>query len=276
MILECLALEAACLNEAWDWVYENWNWGIVIAIISLRFTAKALKKTDRANLLSENSLRITKSSLELTEEATNIAKESLNAAKKSIETSIEIYNKQKNDNDRQKKADRNNNVMGILDVAGKEAFLVLQYLLFIIELQDLANKAVSIDSKLSQEAEWNSVYFKLPNGGVVKTGQIPYVPKYFSHEVLINSAVSSPELFSMLLNLNGQILVVEKNMIFLMRQIKNSEIDELKDYLNYYIPRDGENLFIQSMLNDVLRFEQQMKDYSGFVEVKSKIILSLF
>ncbi|WP_272665960.1 hypothetical protein [Providencia sp. PROV174] len=276
MILECLALEAACLNEAWDWVYENWNWGIVIAIISLRFTAKALKKTDRANLLSENSLRITKSSLELTEEATNIAKESLNAAKKSIETSIEIYNKQKNDNDRQKKADRNNNVMGILDVAGKEAFLVLQYLLFIIELQDLANKAVSIDSKLSQEAEWNSVYFKLPNGGVVKTGQIPYVPKYFSHEVLINSAVSSPELFSMLLNLNGQILVVEKNMIFLMRQIKNSEIDELKDYLNYYIPRDGENLFIQSMLNDVLRFEQQMKDYSGFVEVKRKIILSLF
>lgn len=276
MILECLALEAACLNEAWDWVYENWNWGIVIAIISLRFTAKALKKTDRANLLSENSLRITKSSLELTEEATNIAKESLNAAKKSIETSIEIYNKQKNDNDRQKKADRNNNVMGILDVAGKEAFLVLQYLLFIIELQDLANKAVSIDSKLSQEAEWNSVYFKLPNGGVVKTDQIPYVPKYFSHEVLINSAVSSPELFSMLLNLNGQILVVEKNMIFLMKQIKNSEIDELKDYLNYYIPRDGENLFIQSMLNDVLRFEQQMKDYSGFVEVKSKIILSLF
>ncbi|ARX34530.1 TPA: hypothetical protein O4G03_001586 [Proteus mirabilis] len=202
--------------------------------------------------------------------------QSTKAAKRAIDTSIEIYNKQKVDNDKQKEDERLNAILGISDVAGKEAFLVLQYILFIIELQELAEKAETINFEFSEATEWNSIYFNLPDGGIVKTGQVPNIPKYFSHEVLINSAICSPDLFSMLLNLNGQILVVEKTISFLMKYIKNDSINALRDYLNNYIPRDGKNMFIRSMLKDTVCFEKQMKDYNGYLEVKSKIKSALF
>ncbi|MBI6216170.1 hypothetical protein ACNARK_11935 [Proteus sp. DFP240708] len=202
--------------------------------------------------------------------------QSTKAAKRAIDTSIEIYNKQKVDNDKQKEDERLNAILGISDVAGKEAFLVLQYILFIIELQELAEKAETINFESSEATEWNSICFNLPDGGIVKTGQVPNIPKYFSHEVLINSAICSPDLFSMLLNLNGQILVVEKTISFLMKYIKNDSINALRDYLNNYIPRDGKNMFIRSMLKDTVCFEKQMKDYNGYLEVKSKIKSALF
>lgn len=89
-MLECLALEDACVQTVWNWVHENWSWGFFIAVFSLFFTARALKKTEKSNKLAEMSLALTKRS-------TDIAEESLEAAKKSIDTSIEIYNKQKRD-----------------------------------------------------------------------------------------------------------------------------------------------------------------------------------
>ncbi|USR63663.1 hypothetical protein NFC79_13065 [Providencia stuartii] len=89
-MLECLALEDSCINDTWNWIYANWSWGFFIAVLSLWFTAKALKKTDKANNLAEVSL-------ELTRESTRIAEESLQAAKESIDTSIELYEKQKKD-----------------------------------------------------------------------------------------------------------------------------------------------------------------------------------
>lgn len=242
------------------------DWGLTVAVLSMVFTT----------FIGGITIRYTKRSLDYTKKNTQIAKESLDSAKKSIDTSIEIYNKQKVDNDKQKENERLNTIMGIFDVAGKEAFLVLQYILFIIELQELAEKAETINFEFSEATEWNSIYFSLPDGDILKTGQIPNIPKYFSHEVLIDSAICSPDLFSMLLNLNGQILVVEKNILFLMKYIKNDNINALRDYLNHYIPRDGKNMFIQSMLKDTVCFEKQMKDYNGYLEVKRKIISALF
>lgn len=275
-MLDCLALKDSCIYGAWDWVYENWSWGFFIAVFSLLFTAKALKKTDKSNKLAGYSLELTRKSTSIADASLIVAEESLKAAKKSIDTSIDIYNKQKKDSDTQKKADRLNTIKGILDVAGKEAFMVLQYLIFLIELQDLTRKAKSINLEYSERGEWNCVYFNMENNEILKTGQIPYIPKYFSHEVLIASAVSCPNLFSMLLNLNGQMSVVEKNITMLMRDIKNGDIDALGHYLNYYIPRDGKNLFIQSMLDETLCFEEQMKDYNGYLEVKNKIMRTFF
>ncbi|MEQ5110210.1 hypothetical protein [Providencia vermicola] len=62
-MLECLALEDSCIYGARDWIYENWSWGLFIAVLSLWFTSKALKKTDKANKLAEISLSITRESL---------------------------------------------------------------------------------------------------------------------------------------------------------------------------------------------------------------------
>lgn len=92
-MLECLALENNCIKDAWNWTYENWSWGFFIAVLSLWFTAKAIKKTDKANKLAEVSLGLTRTS-------TKIAEESLQAAKQSIDTSVELYEKQKNDDEK--------------------------------------------------------------------------------------------------------------------------------------------------------------------------------
>lgn len=89
-MLECSVLDNMCIQTIWNWIYENWSWGFFIAVASLFFTTRALKKTDKSNKLAELSLALTKRS-------TDIAEESLEAAKKSINTSIEIYNKQKRD-----------------------------------------------------------------------------------------------------------------------------------------------------------------------------------
>ncbi|WGL97367.1 hypothetical protein QE177_09040 [Arsenophonus sp. aPb] len=71
---------------------ENVDWGLVVAVLSLIFTA----------IVSFLTIRYTKKSLEYTKKSTDIANKSLHAAQKSIETSIEIYNKQKKDNNLEK------------------------------------------------------------------------------------------------------------------------------------------------------------------------------
>ncbi|MEQ4898799.1 hypothetical protein [Proteus vulgaris] len=78
MMLECLALEDACVQTVWNWIYENWSWGFFIAVVSLFFTTRALKKTDKSNELAEISLSITRKSLEQTEYSINIAESDYN------------------------------------------------------------------------------------------------------------------------------------------------------------------------------------------------------
>ncbi|MDC9776239.1 hypothetical protein PSG01_01080 [Proteus mirabilis] len=89
-MLGCLALEDACVQTVWNWIYENWSWGFFVAVVSLWYAAKSYSKSYKSNKLSE-------SSLDLTARSTALAEESLNAAKQAIDTSIDLYNQQKND-----------------------------------------------------------------------------------------------------------------------------------------------------------------------------------
>lgn len=89
-MLECLALEDVCVQTVWNWIYENWSWGLFVAVVSLWYAAKSYSKSYKSNKLSE-------SSLDLTARSTALAEESLNEAKKSIDTSIDLYNQQKRD-----------------------------------------------------------------------------------------------------------------------------------------------------------------------------------
>lgn len=90
MFIDRLEIDKEKIIIGWDdlcssavWIYDNWSWGFFIAILSLWFTAKALKKTDRANQLAGESL-------ELTKQSTDIADQSLKATQKSIDIALDI------------------------------------------------------------------------------------------------------------------------------------------------------------------------------------------
>lgn len=74
--------------DIFSWI-NRIDWGLTIAFISLIFTA----------FVSFITIRYTKRSLEYTKRSMQIASSSLQATQKSIETSIDIYEKQKKDDD---------------------------------------------------------------------------------------------------------------------------------------------------------------------------------
>lgn len=187
-----------------SWVFDNWSWGLFVAVLSLWFTAGALKKTEESNRLSGESLMLTKRSAD-------IAEKSLRAARRSISTSVRIYEKQKKDNDAQKEVARMNLGTALLDVCGKEAFLMLQYIIFILDIRNLKDLALNVNKEMTEEALWKVIYFNTENNKVVKVSCVPKEMNYFSHDILVKSAEIDINLFGIVSNLNDQIHVINLN-----------------------------------------------------------------
>ncbi|GLX63351.1 hypothetical protein KMU_13920 [Proteus vulgaris] len=270
-MLEYLALEDSCIYSAWNWIYsawnwiyENWSWGLFVAVLSLWFTAGALKKTEESNRLSGESLALTKRS-------TDIAERSLRAAKRSISTSVKIYEKQKKDNDALNQNARISLGKAIIDVCGKEAFLMLQYIIFILDIRNLKGVALSVNKEMTEAALWKVIYFNTTNNEICRVHCVPKDLSYLSHDILVKSAEVDINLFGIISNLNDQIHVINLNVKKIIHYIENNEINALMDYINYYMPLDGKNFFIKGMLDDIFKFDLPMKDYNGYSEVMDKI-----
>lgn len=262
-MLECLALEDSCINDTWNWIYANWSWGFFIAVLSLWFTAKALKKTDKSNNLAEVSL-------ELTRESTRIAKESLQAAKDSIDTSIGLYEKQKNDDEDNRKKQTENLNKAVMVTAGKEAYMLLQLFNFFIDLNKmLSSDIVKIDTELSSELLWKNIYFLTADGIAIPSDRVPEIPKYFSHEILINSAMSSMDAFFNLSNLNAQILAMDTLFNVTLSDFKKNDILNAKDTIKTLVLENKES--IKRIANDIFVFDAYMAPYGGYNKAKDKI-----
>ncbi|MGZ8106389.1 hypothetical protein ACXU9T_13345 [Proteus mirabilis] len=264
MMLECLALEDACVQTMWNWIYKNWSWGFFIAILSLWFTAKALKKTDKSNVLAGKSL-------ELTKRSTDIAEESLQAAKQSIDTSIKLYEKQKKDDEDSREKQNKNLNNAVMVTAGKEAYMLLQLFNFFIDLKELLSMdVVEVDIELSSELLWKNIYFLKADGVAIPSDRVPEIPKYFSHEVLINSAMISMDTFFALSNLNAQILAMDTLFSVLLSDFKKNDIINAKDTIETLVLKNKEST--KRISNDIFVFDRYMMSYGGYSKAKAKII----
>ncbi|QXX83424.1 hypothetical protein J6836_03205 [Providencia sp. R33] len=262
-MLECLALEDSCIGDVWNLIYESWSWGGAIAVISLIFTARALKKTDKANKIASNSL-------ELTKRSTDIASKSLQAAKQSIDTSIELYEKQKKDDEDNRKKQTENLNKAVMVTAGKEAYMLLQLFNFFIDLNKmLSSDIVEIDTELSSELLWKNIYFLKADGTPIPSDRVPEIPKYFSHEVLINSAMSSMDIFFNLSNLNAQILAMDTLFNVTLSDFKKNDILNAKDTIETLVLENKES--IKRIASDIFVFDTYMVPYGGYNKAKDKI-----
>ncbi len=264
-MLECLALEDACVQTVWNWIYENWSWGFFIAVVSLFFTARALKKTDKSNKLAEMSLALTKRS-------TDIANESLSAAKLSVDTSINIYNKQKAYSDFNKKLDRMNLTLAVKFTASKEAYMLMNLFVFFIDLKKILDSNIDkVNVELSNSLLWKNIYFINSDGNEISTDRVPEIPNYFSHETLINSALSSLEIFNSLSELNTTILTMDTIYNVMLNDLKRGDIDSVREIVNTIVT-DGEEKPIKNMMSTVLVFEYQMSSFRGYDNCLKKIM----
>ncbi|HCR3199945.1 TPA: hypothetical protein ON439_002225 [Morganella morganii] len=115
MFIERLEIDKEKIIIGWgdlcnfaSWVFDNWSWGLFIAVLSLWFTAKSLKKTSEANELAGRSLL---------------------AAQESITTSVDLYKQQKRDNEI-KKENENKDKLDAIKLLLREE-VKDNYLLFI-------------------------------------------------------------------------------------------------------------------------------------------------
>lgn len=240
------------------WVFDNWSWGFFIAVLSLWFTAKALKKTDKANKLASDSL-------ELTKRSTNIAEKSLQAAKKSIYTSVELYEKQKNDEEDRKNKIEEREIKAIRKVVANELARASD---LIVQMHEIKNKLEGEVSKVICDVvgkifiikihyineEIDNIYLHADGNNV------PF-------EVILKASTLDNDLYMDLTDVKLQLNILEKQLNFFIETTKANNYLLLKNYLGL----EGFKDIILRHYNVINYFSNEMEDYDIYKKLKNAI-----
>lgn len=243
-----------------SWIFDNWSWGFFIAVLSLWFTAKALKKTDKANKLASDSL-------ELTKRSTDIAEKSLQAAKKSINTSIELYEKQKNYEEDRKNKIEEREIKAIRKSVANELARA-SYL--IVQMYELRNKLDGEVSKVTCDIVGKIFiikihYFdeKIENIYLHADGSnIPF-------DVILKASTLDDNLYMDLTDVKLQLNILEKQLNFCIDTTKINNYLLLKNYLDL---KEFKDLMLRHY--DVINyFSNEMEGYDIYQKLKNAITL---
>lgn len=174
--------------------------------------------------------------------------QSTKSAKRAIETSIELYEKQKKDDEERKKIENINEIRAIKNIACTESFALLQHVKFLHELSVTAVKADYIDKKSTQESNYNGVFLIDKNKDVIESSYVPEMPIKFSHDFILIAAKNSIQLSDELSDINLHIGVIEEMYKYIFSYIDNNDIENLKASSNAFFNKIDDEKSLASMI----------------------------
>ncbi|MEX9974528.1 hypothetical protein AB7V88_02085 [Providencia rettgeri] len=257
-MLECLALEDSCISDLWSWVYKNWSWGFFIAVLSLWFTAKALKKTDKANKLAEISL-------DLTMESTRFAEQSLLAAKESIDTSLEIYERSKQDSVKQRNSHHEMQLKAIKNVIKYE--VMTNFAIFHETYRALTTIKHDEYFTVIYDEEYNNRLLVICKNGSAISAKLVLPDLKKTHEFLYDSFMLNEALAKLLVSLLNERLRIDE----LFRNLTSlvMDMEKNKKHLSPTISGMEKTLINFNELMDMV-YRECDPDNKSIIEMLSK------
>ncbi|MEY0976206.1 hypothetical protein AB7196_09660 [Providencia rettgeri] len=235
-----------------EWL-KNMDWALFVAVLSLLFTG----------VVSFITIRYTKRSLDYTKESTWLAKESLKAAQKSIDTSLELYEKQKNDAVAIESSNNENELMSLLKVTSYKAasmcdqiyYLCSMYLfikkwgLKLVEFKDINGRNFIIlwRSDKVNVIEFNRINFEI------------------SENLLTRSAALSSEAMNGIIELRNQASIIDNkigNVIYYASQ-KNKE-----SIINSFDNDSGIIKVLNEAIDSLSFLEPYINEYETYTGIK--------
>lgn len=220
-------------------VIKDIDFGLVVAILSLAFTG----------IVSFITIRYTKRSLDYTKKSVQIADASLKASQKSIDTSIEIYEKQKKDDDYKKdhfNSAKSNAIKTVLTYRLSKAYMNQVQMIKTFRLINKHSDALIILDDLGS----GDFFAHSPNGGSM----------FFSYkltsicddfEMLYEINMLDNTLGVKLININDLIIGFSDSIGTLICILKQCQQNEIK---------------IEQVRSFFVKFEKQFIDYKERIE----------
>ncbi|WP_337127337.1 hypothetical protein [Proteus terrae] len=238
------------------------DWALFVAVLSLLFTG----------WVSFITIRYTKKSLNYTKKNTQIAIESLDEAKKSIDTSIELYEKQKNDYEEREKKEKdklielnNERVNSIRVIASLEAFNCIKQMNFFFNLYYKIEKAKEIKLVISPNKHWKQIYL-FKEGVGFDAISIPEMSSNFDQLFLLEATLASTTFITILGNLNGAIRALNTNIDHIIMNAKEKKLPPIIEMIDCMVNgniNSGVDL-IKNITPAIRELEQEMRVINGF------------
>lgn len=273
MFIEKLAIDKEKIIIGWSdlcdsivWIYGNWSWGLFIAVLSLLFTARALKKTEESNRLSGESLTLTKRS-------TGIAERSLRAAKRSVSTSVRIYEKQKKDFERINKEEANRKISALENVILNKIVPLCQQSSSLCDIYFFINEYKNIKSvSFYERKKLPAIEFRYEEGDEDCIKRFVFMDRdgVINDNVLMLCAEFSPDLMTKAMKLNNCVHAIETFVHICLGYSANSNLDAFEESFK----REGSKYRkIIRILEDTFHLvydlsERNTKKYQAYIEFK--------